>query len=95
MEALNGKYFHSMKAGEIEWQGVVIEPGPELTEVQLFSWICGGPTDRLMIETSELLNSERFRLYPDRQAMIEAYARTQSDPAEFLEAQKNMDSLYE
>ncbi|MCW0235261.1 MAG: HNH endonuclease [Ferrovibrio sp.] len=73
LDGLIGMYGHSLDAdGKIHWQFKVIRSvGNDAYAVQLFSWICGAPTDVKIIDT-EVLRSSTCRLYGTRQAWMAA-----------------------
>jgi hypothetical protein len=59
--AKRGKWFHSWKDGEIEWQGCVLCENADTATVQLFSWLDGHPTDQKVIPVSSMRDWSFYR----------------------------------
>jgi hypothetical protein len=54
-QSLIGKFFHSYKDGETQWQGQVLSrPSAGLYLVQLFEWLMGEPSDQKLISLAEM-----------------------------------------
>ena len=53
--ALIGRYFHSIDAGQVNWQGKVIShPEPNWYVVQLFDWIVGEPNVQRLVKIEQM-----------------------------------------
>ena len=67
---LIGQFFHTLnpQTGDIECQGVVVgTPEPEWYYVQLFSWIDGEPTQRILVPFKDMTD---WLFYKNRDCMI-------------------------
>lgn len=54
---LIGQFFHSLKSGQICWQGRVIsEPMPGVFLVQLYEWAFGEPNVRRMVKAGDMVD---------------------------------------
>jgi hypothetical protein len=52
---LVGKYFHSLKDGQVHWQGTVLgTPEPGWYLVQLFEWIMGEPSNQGLVRFTDM-----------------------------------------
>ena len=68
---LVGQYFHSIKDGQIKWQGVVLSnPEPGWYLIQLIEWMHGTPNLRRLIRIDEM---SEWYFYPDSDTMIFEY----------------------
>ncbi len=55
-DGLVGKFFHTFVDGQISWQGLITgEPASGYFLVQLFEWLCGGPSDKRLIHVSQMV----------------------------------------
>jgi len=63
-------YLHTMKDGEINWQGHITAVEGETVFVQLFSWMSGDPTN-IVTMTKEYVLGPDVRLYSIRETWIE------------------------
>lgn len=72
---LVGCYFHSIEAGEIKWQGLVVS---KITEdyylVQLFEWMLGQPN---CLKLTHLSQMSDWHFYHSSSAMREAWQGNQ------------------
>jgi len=73
-KTLVGLWFHSLKGGEVEWQGRIdraVHDGKYV--VQLFSWISGDPTEKVVVCADDV---EGWILYDDSSEMRTAWEKT-------------------
>lgn len=71
---LVGKYFHSIKNGQVHWQGKVVSELPDSKYlVQLFSWLDGAPTNQEIINLSDM---ENWRFYATHSSWVNAGDKT-------------------
>ena len=70
---LIGKFFHTYKGLELQWQGVVLDSLPgDMLLVQLFEWFWGEPSDQVPIWIYDISN---WKFYDDEESWKEAYRR--------------------
>ena len=77
---LVGKWFHSLAedTGKVKWQGTVLgktESGLYL--IQLFSWLCGEPTNQCLIKGEEM---EHWLFYDNADQMNHSYYHGTAKP---------------
>ncbi len=71
--SLEGKFFHTFKNGEIEWQGyVVAQQGDGYFLVQLLEWVLGEPSTQKVVHIGAMADWE---FYNSAEEMNEAYER--------------------
>jgi hypothetical protein len=71
--ALVGKFFHTFKNSELEWQGYVVsEPSEGYFLVQLFEWIMGEPSCQKLVRIDDMVG---WDLYDTVDDMNDAYQR--------------------
>jgi hypothetical protein len=71
---LVGKFFHSYKKNQIEWQGIVeSEASPGQLLVQLFSWLTGYDTDQHIVPVEKMT---KWKFYNTADDMQDAYRRS-------------------
>ena len=71
---LVGMCMHTLKDGEVCWQGHILGVDGDVVLVQLYSWMDGGPTSVEVMNKSEIY-SERCRLYSTHEDMNIAYEK--------------------
>lgn len=74
IDGLVGNWFHQHKDdGTLGWQGQVLsEPQPGHYLVQLYGWLDGCPTDRVLVPFPDML---RWKFYETDEDMNDAYAK--------------------
>ena len=91
-KSLEGKFFHSFKNGEIEWQGyVVAEQADGYYLVQLFEWVLGEPSTKRVVHIGAMGD---WKFYSSADEMNDAYeqrtGRSGKSPLRaFAEAEEN------
>ena len=70
---LKGLWLHTLKAGEIHYQGQVVGVRGKVALVQLYEWFMGEPTKILAIPIATMIDPEQAILYPSNAAMLSAY----------------------
>jgi hypothetical protein len=86
---LIGLFFHTYSNGKIYWQGHIeqkLDSGSYL--VQLFSWLTGEPTDKKIVNDSEMKD---WSFYDSNEAMRLSYYRSQGLT---LDESKRIDAIY-
>ena len=67
---LIGRYFHTVKNGNIDYQGKILaEHAPGEYDVQLFGWLMGEPTSRKIVEIESM---DEWRFYETREEWLMA-----------------------
>ena len=70
LNGLIGKFFHSWRDGQIEWQGKVTAVfGDSHIMVLLFDWAWGNPSEEKLVPLSE---TRDWSFYPNAKAMRRA-----------------------
>ena len=56
-DGLVGKFFHTFnEQGQLKWQGLITgEPASGYFLVQVFEWIVGSPSDKRLIDVSQMV----------------------------------------
>lgn len=68
---LAGQFFHSIKDGKVEWQGLIIgSPEPGWYLVQLYEWISGSESCRKLVNFSDM---HGWMFYDDAEAWRFSY----------------------
>lgn len=71
--SMEGKFFHTVKNGELEWQGyVVAQQGDGYFLVQLFEWVMGEPSTQKVVHLGAMADWE---FYNSAEEMNDAYER--------------------
>jgi len=72
-KALAGKFFHSFKEKQVEWQGYVIsEPREGFFLVQLFEWAMGEPSCQKLVRIDDMLG---WDFYDTAEEINDTYER--------------------
>jgi hypothetical protein len=84
--ALDGLWFHTFKAGKVQWQGQIMSVDGDVVIAQLYEWIMGFPGQIVTIQKS-VFYSDECQLYPTHEHMNEEYKRLSilRENQEFLE----------
>lgn len=70
---LAGRFFHSVEAGKIKWQGVVIgNPEPGWYVVQLFDYVMGEPNVQRIVRIEDM---RQWLFYPNSETMQFSFER--------------------
>lgn len=72
LTGLVGMWFHTLKDGEIHWQGQILSVDGDVVLAQLYEWICGYESGIEVIPKS-VIYSKDCKLYPSHEHMNEAY----------------------
>jgi hypothetical protein len=77
-----GHYFHTWEDREgtraIKWQGHVLSKVKrDVYLVELFSWLTGGPLERLLVPVEQMIG---WTFYADADAMTYRYQSLQAEP---------------
>ncbi|MGE4419997.1 MAG: GIY-YIG nuclease family protein [Sulfurimonas sp.] len=70
-KSLDGKFFHTFKNNQVEWQGYIIsEPKDGFFLIQLFDWILGEPSNQKLVSINDMLS---WNFYDSVEEMNDAY----------------------
>jgi hypothetical protein len=87
--SLVGQFFHAFENGRIDWQGRVIgNPAPSVYQIQLFEWLMGEPSIRLLVKIDDMLEWE---FYGSQELMNDAW-ETQERRIEAAEKRKEIEA---
>jgi hypothetical protein len=76
-EPFKGNYFHSIRGGKLNWQGIVLRQWGDYVLILTFEWMMGSPSCRCLIKVTDLVWDEEtktgFYLYGDKESFNHSY----------------------
>jgi hypothetical protein len=85
-QPLKGNYFHSIKGGKLNWQGIILRQFGDYVLILTFEWMMGSPSSRYLIKLTDIAWNEEtktgYYLYGDKESFDHSYKEGMAHSAE-------------